>query len=277
MQPAPMYHQPVAPVNSAEVATLKDQLSHIEQLLRQPQSTQHQTQLKMSKQQLLNRLLTMTNPQPVLHMPTVPPMHVVPGGMQAPPMAWVPQPAAPPPQPKAVKRHAADRQEVKQRAFARLCTAASPAPDRLGPDAPMAAARRRMLLEAHEELDRNNTWMQQLFSPAEDESAAEGESSSAVMERLQAWEPRGEELRREQEQSRDRLRDGIRQDAQRFAEQMAALKAASTEQEIDAAQSARELATPGCQFRKAEIMLQNRGVPMPSVVPPRAERNTQML
>ena len=75
----------------------------------------------------------------------------------------------------------------------------------------------------------------------------------------------------------DGLRDGIRQDAQRFGEQMAALKAATTEQELDAVQSARELATPGVQFRKAELMTQNRDVPTPSVVPPRAERNTQML
>tara|TARA_B110001452_G_C15156733_1_gene402463 strand:- start:85 stop:984 length:900 start_codon:yes stop_codon:yes gene_type:complete len=299
MQPggAPMFHPqqvPMPAANSVEIQTMKDQLAHIDQLLRQPQNQQHQTQLKMSRQQLLNRLLSMTNPQPVLHMPTAPPMQVALPGMHQPPMHWPQQPVAQPPlPPKAVKRHAADLQEVKQRAYARLSVAANPAPDHLGPDAPLAAARRRMLLEAHEELERNSGWMEQLFTlPAEneDEPAAEGaaeaasskpaaedESSSAVIERLQAWEKRGEELQREQDQSHDGLRDGIRQDAQRFGEQMAALKAATTEQELDAVQSARELATPGVQFRKAELMTQNRDVPTPSVVPPRAERNTQML
>ena len=251
----------------------------IEGQLRQPQSQPIQTQLKMTKQQLLNQLLSMTNPQPVLHMPTGPPMQAVPPGMQGPPMHWPQQPVAAPPQPpKAVKRHAADRQEVKQRAFARLCVAPNPTPDHLGPDTPLAAARRRMLLEAHDELERNNSWMQELFTlPGKDQPGTEAESSSAVIERLQAWEKRGDDLRREQEQSHSKLIDGILEDSRRFSEQIAELKAATTEQELDAAQRARELATPGLQYRKGELMVQNRDVPAPTVVPPRAERNTQML
>ena len=103
-------------------------------------------------------------------------------------MQWMPPH---PSQPRAIRRQMADPKEVQHRALAKLCMAAAPVPDQLGSDGAAAVKRRRTLLEAHDELERNSTWMQELLSPCDAATKLEPtETSDAIRERLVAWQVR---------------------------------------------------------------------------------------
>ena len=165
---------------------LRDQIGHIDLMLRQQQTPQTITTLNHTRAALMSKLQQLVRPNPgpqILQYPQGTPQQSLSQAMQ-----WMPPH---PSQPRAARRQVADPREVQQRAQAKLCMAAAPVPDQLGPEGAAAVQRRRGLLEAHDELERNNTWMQELLSPCDATTKQDPtESWDAIRERLAGWQVR---------------------------------------------------------------------------------------
>ena len=220
-----------------EMQHLKEQVGQIDQLLRSQHQPPMINQLNAKRVQLMAQLQSIARQQQGAQMMQYPPGTPQQSISQA--MQWM-QPHA---SQRVPRRQMADMKEVQHRALAKLHMAPAAVPDQLGPEGAAAVQRRRALLEAHDELERNNTWMQELLSPCD--TAAEQDPAKtwdAVRERLTAWQvppshtlppfsprsdllaspprarapassaqARGEQLQAEQQAQHERLRTGIEQ------------------------------------------------------------------
>ena len=214
---------------------IRGQISNVDLMLRQQQPQNAINSLNATRATLMAKLQQLAR-QPgaqILQYPQGTPQQSL-QVSQA--MQWMPPH---PSQPRAIRRQMADPKEVQHRALAKLCMAAAPVPDQLGPDGAAAVKRRRTLLEAHDELERNSTWMQELLSPCDAATELEPtETSDAIRERLVAWQvrpsptsppselpaqppracarafsrqARGEQLHAEQQAQHEQCRTGIEQ------------------------------------------------------------------
>lgn len=246
-----------------EMQHLREQVSNIDQILRIQQPQPQLNQLNSQRITLMAKLQTLVRQQQgaqIMQYPQGTPQQSISQAMQ-----WMPPH---PSQPRAPRRQMADPKEVQHRALAKLHMAPAPVPDQLGPEGAAAVQRRRGLLEAHDELERNNTWMQELLSPFDATTKQEPpETWDAIRERLTAWQARGEQLQAEQQAQHEKLRTGIEQDARRFNEALGTLKQAASLQDVDAAQAAMEQAHPDWQLRPAKTLQPQHDVPTPSSIP----------
>ena len=166
-----------------EMQHLKEQVGQIDQLLRSQHQPPMINQLNAKRVQLMAQLQSMARQQQGAQMMQYPPGTPQQSISQA--MQWM-QPHA---SQRVPRRQMADMKEVQHRALAKLHMAPAAVPDQLGPEGAAAVQRRRALLEAHDELERNNTWMQELLSPCD--TAAEQDPAKtweAIRERLTAWQ-----------------------------------------------------------------------------------------
>jgi hypothetical protein len=169
-----------------EMQHLREQVSNIDQILRIQQPQPQLNQLNSQRITLMAKLQTLVRQQQgaqIMQYPQGTPQQSISQAMQ-----WMPPH---PSQPRAPRRQMADPKEVQHRALAKLHMAPAPVPDQLGPEGAAAVQRRRGLLEAHDELERNNTWMQELLSPFDATTKQEPpETWDAIRERLTAWQVR---------------------------------------------------------------------------------------
>ena len=234
---APMYAQLPQIQVTQEMQHLKEQVGQIDQLLRTQHPQQTLNQLNAKRVQLMAQLQSIARQQQGAQMMQYPPGTPQQSISQA--MQWM-QPHA---SQRVPRRQMADMKEVQHRALAKLHMAPAAVPDQLGPEGAAAVQRRRALLEAHDELERNNTWMQELLSPCDTTAEQDpAKTWEAIRERLTAWQvppshtlppfpprsdllaspprarapassaqARGEQLQAEQQAQHERLRTGIEQ------------------------------------------------------------------
>ena len=219
-----------------EMQHLKEQVGQIDQLLRTQHPQPTLNQLNAKRVQLMAQLQSIARQQQGAQMMQYPPGTPQQSISQA--MQWM-QPHA---SQRVPRRQMADMKEVQHRALAKLHMAPAAVPDQLGPEGAAAVQRRRALLEAHDELERNNTWMQELLSPCDTTAEQDPATWDAIRERLTAWQvppshtlppffprsdllaspprarapassaqARGEQLQAEQQAQHERLRTGIEQ------------------------------------------------------------------
>ena len=169
-----------------EMQHLREQVSNIDQMLRNQHPQPMLTNLNNQRIGLMAKLQTMVRQQQSAQIMQYP--HGTPQQSISQAMQWMPPH---PSQPRAPRRQMADPKEVQHRALAKLHMAPAPVPDQLGPEGAAAVQRRRGLLEANDELERNNTWMQELLSPCDATTKQEpAETWDAIRERLAAWQAR---------------------------------------------------------------------------------------
>ena len=235
-QPRPMYAQLPQIQVTQEMQHLKEQVGQIDQLLRTQHPQPTLKQLNAIRVQLMAQLQSMARQQQGAQMMQYPPGTPQQSISQA--MQWM-QPHA---SQRVPRRQMADMKEVQHRALAKLHMAPAAVPDQLGPEGAAAVQRRRALLEAHDELERNNTWMQELLSPCDTTAEQDPATWDAIRERLTAWQvppshtlapfpprsdllaspprarapassaqARGEQLQAEQQAQHERLRTGVEQ------------------------------------------------------------------
>ena len=235
-QPRPMYAQLPQIQVTQEMQHLKEQVGQIDQLLRTQHPQPTLNQLNAKRVQLMAQLQSIARQQQGAQMMQYPPGTPQQSISQA--MQWM-QPHA---SQRVPRRQMADMKEVQHRALAKLHMAPAAVPDQLGPEGAAAVQRRRALLEAHDELERNNTWMQELLSPCDTTAEQDPATWDAIRERLTAWQvppshtlppffprsdllaspprarapassaqARGEQLQAEQQAQHERLRTGIEQ------------------------------------------------------------------
>ena len=233
---APMYAQLPQIQVTQEMQHLKEQVGQIDQLLRTQHPQPTLNQLNAKRVQLMAQLQSIARQQQGAQMMQYPPGTPQQSISQA--MQWM-QPHA---SQRVPRRQMADMKEVQHRALAKLHMAPAAVPDQLGPEGAAAVQRRRALLEAHDELERNNTWMQELLSPCDTTAEQDPATWDAIRERLTAWQvppshtlppffprsdllaspprarapassaqARGEQLQAEQQAQHERLRTGIEQ------------------------------------------------------------------
>ena len=183
-----MYALPQVQVQpTQEMQHLREQVSNIDQMLRSQHGQPMINNLNNQRIGLMAKLQTMVRQQQqsaqIMQYPHGTPQQSISQAMQ-----WMPPH---PSQPRAPRRQMADPKEVQHRALAKLHMAPAPVPDQLGPEGAAAVQRRRGLLEAHDELERNNTWMQELLSPCDATTKQDpAETWDAIRERLAAWQVR---------------------------------------------------------------------------------------
>ena len=168
-----------------EMQHLREQVSNIDQMLRSVHPQPTLNSLNAQRITLMAKLQTMVRQQQpqIMQYAQGTPQQSISQAMQ-----WMPPH---PSQPRAPRRQMADPKEVQHRALAKLHMAPAPVPDQLGPEGAAAVQRRRGLLEAHDELERNNTWMQELLSPCDATTKQDpAETWDAIRERLAAWQVR---------------------------------------------------------------------------------------
>ena len=166
-----------------EMQHLKEQVGQIDQLLRTQHPQPTLNQLNAKRVQLMAQLQSMARQQQGAQMMQYPPGTPQQSISQA--MQWM-QPHA---SQRVPRRQMADMKEVQHRALAKLHMAPAAVPDQLGPEGAAAVQRRRALLEAHDELERNNTWMQELLSPCDTTAEQDpAKTWDTIRERLTAWQ-----------------------------------------------------------------------------------------
>ena len=165
-----------------EMQHLKEQVGQIDQLLRSQHPQQTLNSLNAQRIQLMAKLQSIARQQQGAQMMQYPqgtPQQSISQAMQ-----WMH-----PHSQRAPRRQMADMKEVQHRALAKLHVAPAAVPDQLGPERAAAVQRRRALLEAHDELERNNTWMQELLSPCDTTTEQDpAKTWDAIRERLTAWQ-----------------------------------------------------------------------------------------
>lgn len=180
---APMYAQLPQIQVTQEMQHLKEQVGQIDQLLRTQHPQPTLNQLNAKRVQLMAQLQSMARQQQGAQMMQYPPGTPQQSISQA--MQWM-QPHA---SQRVPRRQMADMKEVQHRALAKLHMAPAAVPDQLGPEGAAAVQRRRALLEAHDELEQNNTWMQELLSPCDTTAEQDpAKTWEAIRERLTAWQ-----------------------------------------------------------------------------------------
>ena len=169
-----------------EMQHLREQVSNIDQMLRSVHPQPTLNSLNAQRITLMAKLQTMVRQQQpqIMQYAQGTPQQSISQAMQ-----WMPPH---PSQPRAPRRQMADPKEVQHRALAKLHMAPAPVPDQLElKEGAAAVQRRRGLLEAHDELERNNTWMQELLSPCDATTKQDPtESWDAIRERLAGWQVR---------------------------------------------------------------------------------------
>ena len=165
-----------------EMQHLKEQVGQIDQLLRSQHPQPTLNSLNAQRIQLMAKLQSIARQQQGAQMMQYPqgtPQQSISQAMQ-----WMH-----PHSQRAPRRQMADMKEVQHRALAKLHVAPAAVPDQLGPERAAAVQRRRALLEAHDELERNNTWMQELLSPCDTTTEQDpAKTWDAIRERLTAWQ-----------------------------------------------------------------------------------------
>ena len=180
---APMYAQLPQIQVTQEMQHLKEQVGQIDQLLRSQHQPPMINQLNAKRVQLMAQLQSIARQQQGAQMMQYPPGTPQQSISQA--MQWM-QPHA---SQRVPRRQMADMKEVQHRALAKLHMAPAAVPDQLGPEGAAAVQRRRALLEAHDELEQNNTWMQELLSPCDTTAEQDpAKTWEAIRERLTAWQ-----------------------------------------------------------------------------------------
>ena len=169
-----------------EMQHLREQVSNIDQMLRSVHPQPTLNSLNAQRITLMAKLQTMVRQQQpqIMQYAQGTPQQSISQAMQ-----WMPPH---PSQPRAPRRQMADPKEVQHRALAKLHMAPAPVPDQLElKEGAAAVQRRRGLLEAHDELERNNTWMQELLSPCDATTKQDpAETWDAIRERLAGWQVR---------------------------------------------------------------------------------------